>query len=71
LSHIYCEVGRCVSPTKIKLEANEISEYQFLKVQEALPLLNEKVKKRLPFCLEAIKNNTAVYLEDGILYEKR
>lgn len=50
---------------KIKLQADEISEYQFLSLEKALPLLSEKLKRRIPKCLEAMKNNTALYLEDA------
>lgn len=49
----------------IKVDGREIVEYKFMKIDEAFPLLNEKSKKRLPRCLEALKNNIAVYLENG------
>lgn len=49
----------------IKLDGKEIVEYRFVKTTEALPLLNEKLRTRLPKCLDALKNNTAIYLEDG------
>lgn len=50
---------------KIKLAPEEISEYQFLPVGKALPLLNENLERRIPKCLEALKNKTAIYLEDA------
>lgn len=50
---------------KIKIDGKEISEYKFMKIDEALPLLNEKLRARLAKCPEALKNNEAVYLEDG------
>jgi ADP-ribose pyrophosphatase YjhB (NUDIX family) len=50
---------------KIKLDGKEIIDYQFMKINDALPLLNEKLRLRLPKCLEALKNNTAIYLENG------
>jgi len=50
---------------KIKLQADEIGKYQFLSLEKALPLLSEKLKRRIPKCLEAMKNNTALYLEDA------
>lgn len=50
---------------KIRLAPDEISEYQFLSLEKALPLVSEKLRNRIPKCLEAIKNKTTVYLEDG------
>ncbi len=38
---------------------------EFLPTGEALPILSEKLKKRLPKCLEALKNDTVFYLENG------
>lgn len=49
----------------IKLAPNEISDYKFLPLNEALPLLSEKLRRRIPKCLEALKNNTALYFEDA------
>lgn len=49
----------------IKLGGREIVEYKFMKIDDALPLLSERLRMRLPKCLEALKNNTAIYLEDG------
>lgn len=49
----------------IKIDGKEITEYKFMKVDDALPLLSEKLRMRLPKCLDALKNNTAIYLEDG------
>lgn len=50
---------------KIKLQADEIGEYQFLPLEKALPLLSEKLKRRIPKCLESMKNKTALYLENA------
>lgn len=50
---------------KIRLDSEEITEYRFLKISEALPLLSEKLRMRLPKCSDAIKVNTVIYLEDG------
>jgi len=50
---------------KIKLDGKEISGHRFLKIDDALPLLSEKLRMRLPKCLDALKNNTAIYLENG------
>ena len=49
----------------IKLQAKEIGDYQFLSLEKALPLLSEKLKRRIPKCLEAMKNKTALYLENA------
>lgn len=49
----------------IKLDQKEISEYKFLKINEASLLLGEGLKTRLPKCLEALKNNSVIYLENG------
>jgi len=51
--------------TNIKLADGEIGEFRFAKVEEAIPLLSEKLGKRLPKCIESIKSGTAVYLENG------
>src|SRR3989344_2599179 len=50
---------------EIKVDGKEIVEYKFMKIENALPLLNERLKKRLPKALEALKNNAVIYLEDG------
>ncbi len=49
----------------IKPDGKEIIEYRFVKIDEALPLLSESLQKRLPRCLRAYKENTAIYLENG------
>lgn len=49
----------------IKVDGEEIVEYRFMKINEARPLINEKLRRRLPRCLLALENNTAVYLENG------
>jgi len=52
--------------SKIKLQPEEIAEHQFLPLEKALPLLSEKLKRRIPKCLDAMKNQTALYLENAI-----
>lgn len=49
----------------IKLDGKEIIEYRFMKVDDALSLLSGKLKMRLSKCLDVIKNNNAIYIEDG------
>lgn len=50
--------------SNIKLADGEISEYKFLKIDEALPLLNKKLQIRILKSLEAIQNNSAIYLDN-------
>ena len=50
---------------RIKLETKEISEYQFLPIEKALPLLSEKLRRRIPKFLNGLKNKTVLYLEDA------
>lgn len=49
----------------IKLTDGEIGEFRFAKVEAIVPLLSEKLGKRLPKCIKSIKNGTAIYLENG------
>lgn len=51
--------------SNIKLAEEEISEYKFLPLEKALPFLSEKLRERIPRCVEALKNGTALYLEDA------
>jgi len=48
---------------KIKLDEREHSEYRFVDVLEADALLDERQKRILPHCIEAIKNQRTVYIE--------
>ncbi len=48
---------------KIVLQSDELDEYQFVTVEESAGMLRPNLKYRLPFCLDAIKNNTVAYLE--------
>ena len=45
----------------------ELSEYRFSTREEAQQLLSCKLARRLPFCLQALEENTTFYLEDGKL----
>jgi len=49
----------------IKLGEDEVLDWRFMTVEKAWPLLNKKYQLRFPKCLEALKNNTAIYLENG------
>ena len=50
---------------KIKIDNEEIIDLKFVKIEEALPMLGEKLRKRLPKALTALKNNLPIYLENG------
>jgi ADP-ribose pyrophosphatase YjhB (NUDIX family) len=47
----------------IILEKDEISEYRFLKVEDALPVLLEETRKRISVCLENPNKNIPIYFE--------
>lgn len=49
--------------SQIRLQKNELSEFQFVDMDKALSLLSNSLQKSIPECLEAIKINTAVYIE--------
>lgn len=49
--------------SEIKLQTDELEEYRFVPVEEALPLLSPSLQKSLPKCLEAIETKTVAYLE--------
>jgi len=49
----------------IKLDGKEVIDYKFVKFDEALQLLSEKSSLGFTKSFEALKNNIAVYLEDG------
>jgi 8-oxo-dGTP diphosphatase len=51
----------------ITLPEAELSEYRFVPREEAQRLLSCKLAKRLPYCFKALKENTTLYLEDGII----
>ena len=49
----------------ISVDGNEISSYQFLQIDQAIPLLPNYLRNRLPHCIKAIEMDTAFYLENG------
>ncbi|MBX9771146.1 MAG: NUDIX hydrolase [Candidatus Obscuribacterales bacterium] len=51
----------------IKLADDEISEYRFVPVEEAIVMLSDKLQRRIRKCLDALKSNSTFYLEDGLL----
>lgn len=52
---------------KIRIKADEIGEYRFIKINKLFELIGTEsnLGKRLVGCLVAIEKNCAVYLEDG------
>ncbi len=50
---------------QIRLDENELGEWRFAPVEEALLLLSEKLRRRIPRCLEAKTRGTGLYLENG------
>ena len=49
--------------TKIRLQTEELEEYRFAPVEEAIPLLSSSLQKCVPQCVDAVKNNTVAYIE--------
>lgn len=43
----------------------EINEIRFVKIDSALPLLSEKLQKRVVTCIKALTDSAAAYLENG------
>jgi 8-oxo-dGTP pyrophosphatase MutT (NUDIX family) len=52
---------------RIALQKEELDEYKFAPIEEALILLNVHLGKRVAKALNGIKNTTPVYLENGEL----
>lgn len=55
--------GGIVSGDGIALAKGELSDYRFLGVDDAIPLLGKNFGKRLPKCIAAFKQGIVVYLE--------
>lgn len=49
----------------IQLAKNELAEFRFVSVEEASRAVGQRLARRLPHCLQALQNNTVVYLEGG------
>jgi len=52
--------------SQIKLQENELTESQFVDADKAMLLLSNSLQKSIPQCLEAIKNNITVYIENTV-----
>ena len=49
----------------IRIQEEELSEYRFVTIDEALKLLRANLTLRIPKCLEAIESGRVCYLENG------
>lgn len=49
----------------IELDGKEIVDHRFVNIDDALLLLSEKLGKRLARSIDALKDNTVIYLENG------
>ena len=49
----------------IKLPTDELSEFKFMDATDASPLLSVGLRQRITLCLDALKTNTCIYLEDS------
>ena len=50
---------------QIQVQAEELLEFRFVKLEEAVMLLNPWSARRLPFAVRAAREGTTTYLEDG------
>lgn len=50
---------------RIKLQADELSDYKFICTEDAPRFLSPNQAKNTPLCLEALKKRVPVYLEGG------
>jgi 8-oxo-dGTP pyrophosphatase MutT (NUDIX family) len=50
--------------SEIQLDLNELEEIAFLPSTKAIPLLSNSLQKSVPQCLDAIKDETCVYIEE-------
>lgn len=56
--------GGVLEDEKIKIDQDEVEDYKFARMEDALPLLSKKLEKRLLKSLEAIRENKIFYLEN-------
>ena len=49
----------------LRLPSEELSQYRFVAVSDALQMLRSRLRKRLPACLRARESGQTVYLHDG------
>ena len=61
--------GGQLSKTQIKkivLPPSELAEYKFIRLDEALKMVSDKLRRRLPPTIAAISKKSAIYLENGV-----
>lgn len=56
--------GGVIAEQDVELGDDELSAYQFLPPDEALPLMGEYAKRRISWCLKALKTDQMFYLEN-------
>jgi 8-oxo-dGTP diphosphatase len=49
----------------IRVDGNEVSDFRFLQINHAIPLLPNYLRNRLPHCMRAIEMNMAFFIENG------
>lgn len=49
--------------SQIKLQEEELETFTFVSPEKAISLLSQSLQKSVPFCLDAIRDKTVVYLE--------
>lgn len=55
--------------SRIRLQAEELTEYKFVSAEEAVKIMTAGLAKRLPKCIEARNAHKTVYLENGDLLD--
>lgn len=58
-----CKLAKGEKFSNIKLARNEISEYNFVSINEAMEMTSERSAKRLKAGLESFKRDSIIYLE--------
>jgi 8-oxo-dGTP pyrophosphatase MutT (NUDIX family) len=48
---------------RISLQADELEEYRFLPIEDALPLLSGSLRASIPLSIEAMQKGTVRYIE--------
>jgi 8-oxo-dGTP diphosphatase len=54
----------------IKIDGEETVEFKFVPYEEMITLVSKKISQRLQSSIEALRNGTCVYLENGLMIEK-
>ncbi len=51
--------------TAIRLPLDELSEFRFVSLTEAISLVSPRMSRRLAYCMQALEKQTTIYLEEG------